>query len=168
MQFDLRANDCQQAFILPRLLDEVARAAAHSFDRQPNVAPCRHNNHGQVAVVGDDLRKEVEAFLARRGVARVVQVDQDRIVRFAGERFAHCGRRLRGIDDVAFGAQQQFDGLEDMRLIVRGENAGGSRRFLFSDLFGEITLCLGSGQRALPQARCHPPRPALGLHYPPE
>ena len=29
-------------------------------------------------------------------------------------------------------------------------------------------LCsLGSGQRALPQARCHRPRPALGLHYPP-
>ena len=64
MQFDLGAQDGQQAFVLPRLLNEVARAAAHGLDRQSHVAPGRHDDDRNAAVEGDDLREQVETFLS--------------------------------------------------------------------------------------------------------
>ena len=64
MQFDLRAQDGQQPLVLPRLLNEVARAPAHSLDRQPDIAPSGHHDHGDIAVERDDLRKQVQTFLA--------------------------------------------------------------------------------------------------------
>ena len=90
MQFDLRAQDGEQAFVLPGLLDEVARAAAHGFDRQFHVAPCGHDDDRNSAVEGDDFREQIEAFLSGGRVARVVQIDQHRVVRTAErERLAH-------------------------------------------------------------------------------
>ena len=126
MQFDLRAQDRQQALILPWLLDEVARAAAHGFDGQSDVAPRGHHDHRDAAVEGDDLREQVKAFLARGGVTRVVQVDQDSIVKFAGQRLAHRGGRLCGIDFEAGGAQQQLERFEDVRLIIGRKDAAGA------------------------------------------
>ena len=84
---------------------------------------------GNAAVEGNDLRKQIETFLAGGGIARVVQVDQHRIVKLAGQRLAHRSRRLRGVDDVALGTKQQFDGLEDMGLIVGREDARRARSF---------------------------------------
>ena len=63
MQLDLGAQDGQQALILPRLLDEVAGAAPHGFDRQTYVAPRRHHDDGKTAVEGDNLRQQVQTFL---------------------------------------------------------------------------------------------------------
>jgi hypothetical protein len=64
VQFDLRANDGDQALVVPRLLDKVARAATHGLDCELNVRPCSHHDDGQVAVDGDDLRQKREPFLS--------------------------------------------------------------------------------------------------------
>ena len=63
MQFDLGTQDGQQAFVLPRLLNEVARAAAHGLDRQSNVAPGRHHDHRDAAIEGHDLGEQIQPFL---------------------------------------------------------------------------------------------------------
>ena len=46
-QLDLRAHDRQQPRVLPRLLDEVARAAAHGLDRHLDAAPGGHHDDRQ-------------------------------------------------------------------------------------------------------------------------
>ena len=62
-------------------------------------------------------------FLARGGVARVVQVDQ-RDVEVAGlDRGQHAGRRRGGLDVAALALEQQAQRLEDVGLIVRDEDA---------------------------------------------
>ena len=63
MQFDLGTQDGQQALVLPRLLNEVARAAAHGLDSQSNIAPGRHHDHRDAAIEGHDLGEQVQPFL---------------------------------------------------------------------------------------------------------
>jgi hypothetical protein len=46
-KLDLRADDRLQPLVVPRLLDEVAGAAAHRFDRQVHRAPRGHHDHRQ-------------------------------------------------------------------------------------------------------------------------
>ena len=46
-QFDLRPNDREHARVVPRLLDEVAGAAAHRLDRQFHGAPGGHDDDRQ-------------------------------------------------------------------------------------------------------------------------
>ena len=64
-ELDLRAEDGQQPLVVPRLLDEVARAAAHRFDRQVHRAPRGHDDDRQRFVGRVDPRQQVEPLLAR-------------------------------------------------------------------------------------------------------
>ena len=81
---------------------------------------------GHVAVEGDDFREQVEAFLAGGRVARVIQVDEHRVVELAGQGLANGGGRLCGIDCEACRAQQQLQRFEDVRLIVSRQDAAGA------------------------------------------
>ena len=126
MQFDLGAQNRQQAFVFPGLLNEVARAAAHGFDGQPNIAPGGHYDDRNAAVEGNDFGEQVETFLAGGGVAGVVQVDQYGVVELAGQGFAHGSRRLGGVNIKALGTQQQLDGFKNVRLVVGRQNAAGT------------------------------------------
>ena len=74
-----------------------------------------------------DLPEQLEPLLAGRGVARVVEVDQDDVVVALAER---CKRRSRGLDRVdliTLSLQQQTKGFEDIALIVGDEDAWRSR-----------------------------------------
>ena len=64
-ELHLRAQDGQQPRVLPRLLDEVARAAAHGLDRQVDAAPRGHHDdrHGSVELL--QPREEREALRLR-------------------------------------------------------------------------------------------------------
>ena len=143
MQFDLGAQDGEQALVLPRLLDKVARAAAHGFDRQADIAPRGHDDDRHAAVERDDLRQQVEALLSRRCIAGVVQVDEDRVVKLASQRLAHRRRRFRGVDGEARRTQQQFERFEDVRLIVGRKNA--SRALAVARFAGGIFHRPGAG-----------------------
>jgi hypothetical protein len=96
-QFGLRPDDRQQPLVVPRLLDEVARAAPHRFDRDVHRAPGRHHHHRERFVGGVDALQQVEPFLARRGVARVVQVHQDDVEVLQFE----SAQQLRGDEAVS-------------------------------------------------------------------
>ena len=91
-QIDLRLDDGQQPLVLPGLLHEIARAAAHRFHRQAHRGPGRHHDHRQHRIDGLNARKQIQPFLPRRGVARVVQV-HDHDVEIA--RFERRDRRPR-------------------------------------------------------------------------
>ncbi len=94
-------------------------------------------------------------FLARGGIARVVQIDQDCVIELAGQRLAHGAGRLRRVDRKPRRAQQQLQRFEDVRLVVSGENASGAlpiTRFAGSVLRrGWIGWTLCSWQTSLPQ-----------------
>ena len=155
IQLDLCAQDCQQALVLPWLLDEVASAAAHSFNRQSHVAPGRHDDDRDAAVEGNDFGEQVETLLAGGGVASVIQVDENSVVKLAGQSFA-CGRgRLCSIDLKARGTKQQFDGFENVRLVVGRENAAGAPAVMaVTDRIARgthVRLALRSRQNVLPQ-----------------
>ena len=155
MQFDLGAQDRQQAFVLPRLLDEIASAAAHGFDGKSNVAPGRHDNDRNAAVEGHDFGEQVETLLAGGGVAGVIQVDENGIVELGGQSFADGRRRLGGVDHEAGRTQQQFDSFQDVRLIVGRQDAAGAPAIM--GITGGIVrrrrvrLTLSSRQIVLPQ-----------------
>ena len=55
IELDLSANNRNQAFIVPRLLDEVAGAASHRFHCELHVGPRSHHDDRKIAVDGDDL-----------------------------------------------------------------------------------------------------------------
>ncbi len=49
MELDLGPQDHrEQPLVLPWLLDEIPRPAAHRLDRQLDVAPRRHHDHGKM------------------------------------------------------------------------------------------------------------------------
>ena len=54
----------QQPLVVPRLLDVVARAAAHRLDRAGDAAPRRHDEDRQRRIERPDALHQVEAFLA--------------------------------------------------------------------------------------------------------
>ena len=49
--FDFTPDDFDQRQVVPRLLDEAPRAAAHGFDRRVDAAPAGHHDDRQGAVV---------------------------------------------------------------------------------------------------------------------
>ena len=100
-QLHLRADDRQQPRVFPRLLHEVARAAAHRFDRHLDAAPGRHHDDRQRRVVAADLRQQVEPFLAGRRVARVVEIHQHGVELARVDRLEDRGRRAGRFDAVA-------------------------------------------------------------------
>ena len=76
-QLDLGAQGREQARVVPRLLDEVARAAAHRLDRLVDAAPRRHDDHGQRRRRAPGAREQqVEPLAPGGGVARVVEVHE--------------------------------------------------------------------------------------------
>ncbi len=121
-QLHLRPDDGQNALVVPRLLDEVAGAAAHRLDREIDRAPRGHDDDGHGRVELLQAREQREAFFTRRGVARVVQVDQRdvEIARVDGRQDA--GGRRRRFDVAAFRLEQQPQRLEDVGLVVGDEN----------------------------------------------
>ena len=89
-----------------------------------NVGPSRHDDDGSGVVQRNDLRKQVEALPAGSRVPRVVQVNEQGIIGAGGQRFANQGRGSRGLHFVALRAQQEFDGFENMLLVVGRQDTG--------------------------------------------
>ena len=80
VQLGVHANQADEALVLPGFLDEIARAALDAFDGEVDVAPRGHDDDRQARIDLLEAREQIEAFLARGGVAGVVQVDEQHIV----------------------------------------------------------------------------------------
>ncbi len=99
-------DDGEQARVVPRLGDEIARAAAHGFDGDIDGGPGGHDDDGQRGVERAELGEEIEALRAAGGVARIIQIDDgERVVVGLGS-LQGGGGRFHGLGDVAFRFQQ--------------------------------------------------------------
>ena len=142
-QFGLRAQDRQQARVLPRLLHEVARAAAHRFDRDVDAAPGGHDDDGQRGVERAQVVEQIEPFLAGRRVARVIEVHQDDVELAAFDRGDDAGGRGGGLNLIALGLEQQAERFEHVGLIVRHEDPRHAARGAVGGAIGSA----GRGER---------------------
>src|SRR5205823_9916164 len=117
-ELDLYAERGEKAAIVPRLFDVVARAAPHRLDRAVDAAPRRHHDDRRWAVQGLDARQEIETLRAGRGVAGLVHVHEQRVevARFDGAE--HRARGGGGLYVEALAFQEQFQGFQDISLII--------------------------------------------------
>ena len=125
-QLDLRADNREQPGVVPRLLHEVARAAAHRFDRHIDARPRGQHDDGKRRIVGLQPRQQIEPFLTRRRVARVVQVDERRVEVGFVDGGEHGGGRSHRLDLEALALQEQLQGFEDIALVVSKKDAWGT------------------------------------------
>ena len=73
----------QQAVVVPRLLHEIAGAAAHGFHREIHIAPRGHHDDGNRVALSLQAGQQVHAFLAGGSVARVIEVGENQVERTA-------------------------------------------------------------------------------------
>ena len=123
----LGAQRGHQSVVVPRFLDVVASAPAHGLDRTFDTAPGGHGDDGERGVEFPQGAQEVHAFAAGGGVAGVVEVHQHAVEIAGGGHFQHFVGRMRGQHGHARALQQQAQGLEDVRLIIRNEDRGLAR-----------------------------------------
>jgi len=135
-ELDLRPDDREEARVLPRLLHEIARAAAHRLDRDLHAAPRRHDDDRQRGIMRAQLREQIEPFLTRGRVARVVQVHQHRVELVAVDRLENRGRRSGRLHPVPLALQEQAERLQDVRLIVRDQHTRNGWRARIASVSG--------------------------------
>ncbi|SRR5260370_42393178 len=101
-KIDLSTQDAQKPCVFPRLLQKVARATAHCFNGDFYAAPGSHHDDGETTVDNLDSAKEVQSFLPRGCISRVVQVHQYSVEFAALDCGQSFGGRRRGLCFVAF------------------------------------------------------------------
>ena len=126
-QVDLRSHRDQQPLVVPRLLDIVARAAAHRLDGAGDAAPRRHDEDGQRGIDRADPLDEVQAFLPGGRVAGVVEVEDGQIEVGRFDALDRLGRRARLDHLEAFVEEQQAQRIEDVRLVVGDQDPDWAR-----------------------------------------
>src|SRR5437016_13046162 len=125
-ELDLGAECREQPAVVPRLLDEVARAAAHRLDGAVDAGPGGHHHDWGRGVEPLEPREQLESFRPGRRVAGVVQVDQEGVEVAGVQGGQHGARRGGGLHLVAFTLEEQLEGFEDVRFVVGDEDPGGS------------------------------------------
>ena len=103
---------------------KLLRAAAHRFDGGVDAAPAGHDDDRQRRVVRAHAIEQIEAFAARRRVARVVQIHQQQVVRLvdARGRARRPTELTRSVSKPA-SVEQQAQRLQDVGLVVGDEDA---------------------------------------------
>ena len=74
--FDVLSEARQKIVVVPRLFDVIASAAAHRLDGGGDARPGRHDQHRERGLLAAHAGEEIEPLQPRRGVARVVQIEQ--------------------------------------------------------------------------------------------
>ena len=115
----------EQAVVVPGLLHEVAGAAAHGFDGEIHIAPGCHDDDRHGIALVFEVGQEVHAFLAGRGVARVVEVGEDEVEVIGAGGTEQRLRRVRGDGLPALSLEQEPEGFEDVGLVVADQDAVG-------------------------------------------
>ena len=120
-QLHLGAHGREQTPVVPRLLDVIARAAPHRRDRAVDAAPRRHHHHRRRALLPLDARQQIQPLGTGRCIARIVHVHEQRIEVAGFDGGENRARRGCGLDFEALSFQEQFEGFQDVSLIVSYE-----------------------------------------------
>ena len=101
-QLHLRSQNREQPRVVPRLLDEIARAGAHGVHRKVNVRPGGHHHHRESGVERLNTGQQRESFLTGGRVAGVVQVNQHGVELSVIEGRQRLGRGIYRFRPVSF------------------------------------------------------------------
>src|SRR6266568_2117964 len=91
-ELDLRTEYGQQARVVPRFLNEVARPTPHRLDGQIHAAPGGHHDYRQRWIDFLNAGQEIETFTAGSGVTRIVEIDEDDVQLLRINCLEHPGR----------------------------------------------------------------------------
>src|SRR5881227_1016211 len=127
-QLDLGAERREQPAIVPRLLDEVARAATHRLDGAVDTGPGGHHDDRRRRVEPLESREQVQPFRPGGRVARVVHVDQEGVEIALVESGKDGAGGSGALDLVALALEEELESFQDVLLIVGDEDAGGGGR----------------------------------------
>jgi hypothetical protein len=122
-QLGLRADDRDQALVVPGLLHEVPGPAAHRLHGNVDRAPGRHHDHRQRGIDRPDAREQVETLAARCRVACVIEVHEDDIELAVFDGVDRADRGGRRFEFPPFGLQQEAKRLEHIGLVVGNQDA---------------------------------------------
>ncbi len=121
------ADRGDETFVVPRLEDEVARAAPHCLDGQVDGPPGGHDDDGEGRVQGSRIGEQVETLFARGDVAGVVEVDEDGVESALPDRSHDISRRTRRLRSHPLDLEQQPRRGDDPGLIVGDEHSRSIR-----------------------------------------
>ena len=96
----------------------VASAAPHRRDRAVDAAPRRHHHHRRRALLPLDARQQIQPLGTGRCIARIVHVHEQRIEVAGFDGGENRARRGCGLDFEALSFQEQFEGFQDVSLII--------------------------------------------------
>jgi hypothetical protein len=117
-QLDLRAHNREQAVVVPRLRNEIARATLHRLHRQIDGGPRRHDHDRERVIQRLDFWNYLQPFLPRSRVSGVIQVhDQERVILFF-ERLKDARERRHRIRLVPLPLEQNAQRLQHIVLVV--------------------------------------------------
>ena len=149
VQIHLRADNAEQALVVPGFLDEITGAPAHGLHRKLHAAPGSHHHDRHFAVHGLHTREQIHAFLSGSGIALVIEVHQDNVELVALQGLKHGGGIVGRFGVKAFSLEQQAQGLAHVLLVVCNKDANavaGSRRGAY-EFFGFGQLSPGKNCR---------------------
>src|SRR5260370_19777509 len=100
-KIDLSPQNAQEPCVFPGLLQKVACATTHRFNRDFYAAPSSHHDDGEAAVDSLDSAKEVQSLLPGSCISSVVQVHQHGIEFAVLDRGKSFGGRRGGLRFIA-------------------------------------------------------------------
>ncbi len=121
-ELDLRAHNREQTLVVPRFRNEIARTAFHCLDREIDRRPRRHHHDRQRAVERLDFWNDFESLLARRGVARVIQVHHQQRVIALLKRIENSAYRSDRFGLVPLAFEQNPERFQHIALIIGNKN----------------------------------------------
>ena len=116
-------DSAEQPQVIPRLLHKIGCAAMHRIHGQLDVSPRGHHHHRRAIGPDAELVQQVEPFLPRRRIARIVQVHQNQIERTRIQRPQQSLRRVHGFRQISGALQQQPKSLQDVRLVIADQDS---------------------------------------------
>ena len=127
-KLELGPEDGEQARVVPGLLNEVTGSAAHRLDGEIDAAPGGHHDDRDLRVMLPDAAEQIEPFASGRGVARVVEIDEETVELARGKALQHERWSAGSLEVVPLRKQKKPKRLENLRLVVGDQEAAGAGR----------------------------------------
>jgi hypothetical protein len=93
----------------------------HGFHRQAHGGPSGHGHDRRCIRDFFQPAEHIQAFAARRGVARIVQIDEQNVELLARHRCQQVRGRIHGLNAVAMPLEQEAQRIEYVLLVIGDE-----------------------------------------------
>ena len=116
-------EDFEQPRVGPGLLHKVAHAELHRFDGQAHRGPSGHGHDRRSVLDFLEPGEKVQAFAAGRGVARIVQVNEENVELLAAHSSQQLRRGIHRFNAIAMPFEQEAQRIKYVLLVIGNENS---------------------------------------------